>query len=437
MEQRYIDLHEWHSAGPDSYPDLAGVAFGEAQSRAIASDLTKARMLSFQELRSGLHVQSTSFVGRVRVGGIVLTVKPKLGERELFGLLRYAYGLRDLHTLGDVTHDAHPDALQDLLVLQLVTEATELLSRGLHRRYLRTFGSLASPRGRIDMQRMADPRWRSSGSLPCSHFPRSENCLHNQVLAAGLQLGARIAQSTSLRTDCRRSASLIGDAIDAVPLTGDVLRRTQRASSRLTVAYRPATRIIELLMQGSGIALEKGPPTPVLPGFLFDMNRFFQVLLSRFLSENLPGYRVRDEHRILGMLSYVPGYNPQNRRSPHPRPDFVIEKQGQAIAVLDAKYRDLWEHALPRDMLYQLSIYALSQVGGDRATILYPTTSPTAREARIAVSDPCNGLKKGEVVLRPIVLQALHALVTAPESPETRRQRVRQAMHLAFGSGTK
>ena len=56
-------------------------------------------MLEVQELRTGLSVRSTSFVGRVRLGEIEVTVVPKLRSETLLTLLRYAYGLRNLHLL--------------------------------------------------------------------------------------------------------------------------------------------------------------------------------------------------------------------------------------------------------------------------------------------------------------------------------------------------
>ena len=43
------------------------------------------------------------------------------------------------------------------------------------------------------------------------------------------------------------------------------------------------------------------------------------------------------------------------------------------------------------DMLYQLSVYALSQAECRTATILYATTTHAARNARTAITDPIHG----------------------------------------------
>ena len=121
------------------------------------------------------------------------------------------------------------------------------------------------------------------------------------------------------------------------------------------------------------------------------------------------------------------------RRAPEPRPDYVIQEGAKTIAILDAKYRDMWEHPLPRDILYQLAMYALSQGLGATATILYPTIDEAAKEARINIADPVYGEKRACVVLRPVNLLRLHELVSVPVGHVHRRARARYARHLVFG----
>ncbi len=158
----------------------------------------------------------------------------------------------------------------------------------------------------------------------------------NQLLLAGLRLAGVVASDLPLRRHARRLAAILEEQVRTIPLNAGTLEGGFRQLNRLTVAYEPALTIIQLLWECQGITLGEARTCVQVPGFLFDMNRFFQALISRFLRENLPEYTIRDEYRLRGMMQFVPGFNPRNRRSPTPRPDFVI-----------LRARGMWQFSTP------------------------------------------------------------------------------------------
>src|SRR5262249_9215603 len=160
--------------------------------------------------------------------------------------------------------------------------------------------------------------------------------------------------------DLRRLSSLI--EVESKQLTRELITRARSHVDRRTRHYEPLLDIIEILRDGAGISLAEGERRLGLPGFLFDMNRFFQALVSRLLHEHLGGYEVLDERKLKPMFRYTTSVPP--RSAPILRPDFTVRSlEGRSRQVtLDAKYRDLWETPLPAHMLYQLALYAQANV---------------------------------------------------------------------------
>ncbi len=429
---RNVTLSEWQVRGPSDCPELKNQFLDSTSCRSVAERLTNSTLLKFTELRHGTEVSAFSYVGKVRVGNLNITVLPKIKGRSLLNLLRYAYGFRRLNLVSDLTHVVDDLGFEDLLIFQLNAEVQELISRGLQRAYISTDERLGVPRGRIDLTRIALDGGMVTATLPCKHHPRIEDTLLNQVLLAGLRLAGSIANAIELRRESQRLAMMIDEQVSSIRLNAKLLDLASRKLNRLSTAYQPALSIIRLLMEMQGVVLEGQSSTTSLPGFLFDMNAFFQALISRFLRDNLPDYLVRDEQSLKGMMRYNRNFNPLERKPPTPRPDYVVTQNGEVLSILDAKYRDLWEMKLPQSMLYQLAVYAISNPSRPQSSILYPTTDPSAKEARIDITDPMHGRHLGQVCLRPVMLQQLEELVLGI-GPASRALCGAAARKLAFG----
>lgn len=428
-----VSLREWDSASPEQSPELRGLSFaGNNQARQIARHLSESDVLHITELRDGIALRSTSHVGRIQLGDLQITIRPKLKLNVLLTLFRYAYNLRELRIISDADLNAEPDAFQDILIEQLATEASELIARGLHRQYRRTDETLSIPKGRIDLQNIAKRGGMTEASIPVIHHPRLEDCLINQVLLSGLYFAVSLTGDLVLRSRLRRIAKIVETEVSTIELNLATLKELRRETSRLTAHYDAAITLIELLLRSTGITLEAEDEVVFLPGFLFDMNLFFERLLSRFLNDYLRGYTVNDQYRLSGMMTYLPDHNPRKRKAPTPRPDFVITEGRKVVAILDAKYRDLWEKTLPRDMLYQLAIYALSQSQNRKSVILYPSTEDHLKPQVIEIREPLYGTDNALITLRSVNLLQMTELLSHSDFKAQRQLEI-LASQLIFG----
>jgi 5-methylcytosine-specific restriction enzyme subunit McrC len=417
-----IDLHEWQKASFKTDEQLAGLVLPEdAATQQVIQCLSDDGKLTIIQHYRGISLETSSYVGRIMLGDVQITIRPKIDAMPLLQLVQYAYGLRQLNIFSSVDFDTEAFTFQDLLIHQLALEINELLMRGLRRNYVRRDEQLTVPRGRISMQKIANQGGIIQATLPCTHYLRIENNVLNQVLLQGLRLGTQLTNDNGLRTKLQYLEHFHFADISSIRLSKQLLDRVSRTINRLTANYQPAITVIEMLFAASGISMDEPQQASRLPGFLFDMNLFYQSLLARFLTEHLPEYEVREQFKLETTMSYI--NNPQKRKTPELRPDYVIKRNGTIVAILDAKYRNLWQETLPPAMLYQLVMYALGQNTCNSVTILYPTTTPVAEDARIKVD--IAGYNEGNVyvVLRPVNLLQMAALLQEDRKKDNMRAR--------------
>ena len=422
-----IELTEWDATGPTKDRRLGTLSLAGDMAAQMRAKALRGR-LDIRKSYDGLEISTTSFVGRVDVGPLRIVVRPKLPTMPLTRLLRYAYGLRDLGPpLDETTAPTIRHGLHDILVALLLAEAEELLHRGLARQYVPRVDALDSPRGRILVQELARQGGAMQARLPCRHVERRADWRLNQVLRAGLDMAANITADTGLRHRAHRLAARFDGVATRAGLVRSDLDRAEQTLTRLTAAYAPALGIIRLLLDAEGMAFEPPGQAQRVPGFLFDMNLFFQRLLSRFLHDHLPaGQRIEDERTVRGVFAYAPDANPLKRTAPSVRPDYALFQDRALIRFLDAKYRDTWNRGCPVEWLYQLSTYALASP--DRVSVLlYATMADNASDERIEVRPAVSwsGQPSATIVLRPVALGGLAQLID-PDATASQPSKQRQ-----------
>lgn len=406
-----VPLAEWDRVDPVRDARLKGVSLSDdPASQRIAQALIG--KVEIREGYQGLEISTTSFVGRIDVGPLRIAIRPKLPAMPLTQLLRYAYDLRDLNITEETQAPTTRLGLHDLLITMLAAEVEELLHRGLARRYVPLDDRLENPRGRILVQEIIRQGGVVEARLPCRYFDRRADWHLNQVLRAGVSAAAGMTGDRELRRRLHRLADTFGDVEPKVTLTMTDIDQAERGLTRLTAASASALTIIRLLQDMQGLAFEPVSQLSRIPGFLFDMNMFFQRLLSRFLHENLTTHRIVDEVKIRGLFAYAPGANPKGRSVPKPRPDYALFEGQKLRGYLDAKYRDNWRHGLPADWLYQASIYALASPARV-CVLLYASMAEEACDEKIDIQQPISWSNGGpaSVIVRPVPLQHLANLL--------------------------
>ena len=96
----HLALREWETATPESHPDLIDCHLRSPAAQAQARDHSQQGQVLIDDLAAGLRIQARSWVGRIALDDLTLSITPKLDGAPLLTLLRYAYRLHDLSLAG-------------------------------------------------------------------------------------------------------------------------------------------------------------------------------------------------------------------------------------------------------------------------------------------------------------------------------------------------
>lgn len=336
-----IDLKE-HDTSVHRLPE--GAAAGLVATGAVDATPTTGGWL----LRTG------STVGVVRVSGVEVRIQPKLPIRKLLFLLIYAADPRGWRE--DPVDLATSDDLLELLARSFAVACERTLMRGLLRGYVTREATSSVLRGRLRIGDQLASRGGFAVPAEITYDEYTPDIHENAVLAAAIR---HLQRSLVLPMDLLgRLARLERSLQEVTPHTpGAPIPRLR--FDRLNAHYEPAYRLAALILAGAHLDQTRGRQGG--SGMLFDMNRVFESFVTRACRELAPpGIRVDGQH--------VTSFDEAGRIMM--RPDITWWQRGRAVAVGDAKYKDLSDRSVPSEDLYQLLTYA-TVFGLDQAHLVY------------------------------------------------------------------
>lgn len=348
--------------------------------------------ISVTELRSGLRIQTYSYVGTLELDQFRVHIRPKLSWDDTATFLAYALGSDTFVTWGPTTVQVGSGALPDVIALLLCAEVHRLIQRGLLRGYATREATLAAPRGRILLEELATQPVADT-RLPCRFAERVTDIAENQILRGALHLAESRARQPGIVARSRALRQFLDDFVTSVPLSEALFKVAEAKTSRLAQNYRPALSLAYLLFAAEAPdpgASDRGGGRR-FRSFLVDMDSIYQKFTGRLLREVRPsGVRIVEQARLPRI------YHCRGGRTHPVRPDFVaLSRDGQPLAVWDAKYKRYRQAPVDPGDLYQLTVYALALGPPWRTGLVFPDDAAWDGAAASWVADSIRARPRG------------------------------------------
>jgi 5-methylcytosine-specific restriction enzyme subunit McrC len=286
-----------------------------------------------------------------------LTLIPKVQLTNLFGMLEYAYQLKQksFRFLEGLVDCQSLEDFYSQLALILARRILDRGRKGFYRAYIPKTGKLAYVRGRMNIQQAIQKPW--DVKLNCHYEEYSGDIEENQILAWTLFIIGRSGLCTERVSPIVRQAyHTLQGFVTLQPIAPEDC--INRIYNRLNEDYRPLHALCRFFLESSGASHERGKYT-MLP-FLVDMARLYEFFIAEWLKEYLP------RHLLLKFQEQV-----NISKTVYFKIDLVVYdiSTGTARYILDTKYKTPTQPAA--DDIAQVVAYAVSK-NCHEAILVYP-----------------------------------------------------------------
>lgn len=302
---------------------------------------------------------ANGWVGRIPLSTeIEIALIPKVDVENIFGMLEYAYNLKEFKILDGLSKCNSLEDFYEKLAKILALKILERGRKGFYRSYKLQNERLPYIRGRLDVLQTSIRPWIIKPK--CEYEDHTSNVKENQILAWTIQriLHSGFCTGHSLPQVHRAYQSLLG-LVNPVPCKpNDCI---EVLYNRLNQDYEPMHALCRFFLENSGPTHRIGDRV-MLP-FLLDMSRLYELFVAEWLKKNISLFPAR--YSIRTFESFKLGFEKKIGFEI----DLVLYKDGKAYCVLDMKYKA--HDNIEKPDFNQIVTYAVAKECSE-AILIYP-----------------------------------------------------------------
>lgn len=328
----------------------------------------------FEAIRHG--VKFKNYVGVIQIGGTTIEILPKADKlntnsenekenwhRILLKMLAHCKKIK-VNAVSEASLRKRYQSLLDLYFELYLNEVSQLLQKGLIKKYNQKTGNILALKGRLDFAKNIQQNVIQQERFYTTHQVYDYNHLVNQVLFKALKVLKTITYNTYLIDGVNRLLSCFPEINEIEINTSHFDRIT---SNRKTEPYNEALKIAKMIILNYSPDIKGGDENML--ALLFDMNKLWEEYVFRML------LKVEDTSLKVSF---------QNREKfwehKEIKPDIVITKTDvidneikETKYIIDTKWK-VKERAEPDDDdLKQMYVYNMYWES-EKCMLLYPTT---------------------------------------------------------------
>ncbi|QLH09461.1 McrC family protein [Candidatus Nitrosotenuis sp. DW1] len=251
--------------------------------------LKQRNILKITELKQGIQISSTSYIGIAQFSEFSVMVMPKLlmNPNNLPKLIEYAYELDDvIIPQSEIKFESTKNLLVEIILASFIKKCQQLLRQGLVKSYVTHQDNIPYLRGKLLLQQQFLNAMHKKLQFACEYDELEYNNLENQIVLFTLEKSYLITNNVSIKKEIRKLIHQFSGFVDKVSIQLSDFNKI--SYTRLNQHYEKTHQLCSLILRSIGIGDFYKPKTPFVNSFFIDMNKVFESFVARLFREFYP-----------------------------------------------------------------------------------------------------------------------------------------------------